>query len=675
MGDDRGARAQPPRLPLDRAAAPRRARLVRRLDDGRRRRWRRRSNYQIDIFEPDYVGQGGRPTITSCPANISYDTPFRVDTPQANSIARVALIRCGSITHGFNSDQRYVGLAFTVHDGNTLSVSPPPSGDIAPPGYYMLWLIDEQGRPCQRASFIRVSKQKLFVSADISTFSVFEVDALGPPSEFADALYVACDGFLPSEVTTPDWQLLRPDNSPVPGMSATFGPPKYEAGSDQGDVAQRIVYPVQHHVRQHPGVRRDPRGPGLPGDRLLRDDGPVHRLHAAPAQQEPQPPHERRRPTVAQHRPARLQDQPRRQPDRADRASRGGGRGRVRVHPGRPRRLQRRRLASRESPLRRPAGRSGDEPARAGHERRQRRSRLQLRRRARAVRRSRGGRRGQRARLLPDVDDGLDGARVRASAAATGAPATVPRRLRCSGCTAARSTTCPASPSPARATWSSRATRRTAVRSRAPTPPRSTATSAAGSTSTRMSPRFPLEPDGERAVHRRRRPRGSDAASRSSCAACTSASSPRSTTSSIRSSRARRPARATTWPSATSSSTSPTTPATFAAHLVHHTFELEPSPTPLPQTTPVAGRPTPSAAAGRLHPDELAIDWGELPRESLVTFYMPQVDADDDRPSRRGAPGAREPEGGRPRHGLLQGERRRLHADPGPVAERRSPDS
>ena len=56
--------------------------------------------------------------------------------------------------------------------------------------------------------------------------------------------YVACDGFLPSEVTTPDWQLLRPDNSPVPGMSAAFGPPKYEAGSAEGDVAQRIVYPV-----------------------------------------------------------------------------------------------------------------------------------------------------------------------------------------------------------------------------------------------------------------------------------------------------------------------------------------------------------------------------------------------------------------------------------------------
>ncbi|HEU5280296.1 MAG TPA: galactose oxidase-like domain-containing protein [Gaiellaceae bacterium] len=201
------------------------------------------SNKEIDVFDPAYAA--GRPTIDDCPGNISYDTAFTVDTPQASSIERVALIRCGSITHGFNSDQRYVGLTFSVKDGNTLSVAPPPSADIAPPGYYMLWLIDDEGRPCERAWFVRVSKQKLVVSADVSTFSIFEVDALGPPSQFKDALYVACEGFLPSEVTAPDWQLLRPDNSPVPGMSASFGPPKYEAGKDQADVAQRIVYPVR----------------------------------------------------------------------------------------------------------------------------------------------------------------------------------------------------------------------------------------------------------------------------------------------------------------------------------------------------------------------------------------------------------------------------------------------
>ena len=202
-------------------------------------------NKEIDVFEPAYVGQSGRPTISSAPDNIGYSMGFTVATNQANSIARVALMRCGSITHGFNSDQRYVGLQFAVEDSQHLTVTSPPDGRIAPPGYYMLWLIDDQGRPCQRASFIRVSQQKLVVSADISTFSIHEVDALGTPAQFFDALYVAADGFLPSEVTTPTYMLLySSDNAPVPGVTASFGQPKYEAGSQAADVAQRIVYPV-----------------------------------------------------------------------------------------------------------------------------------------------------------------------------------------------------------------------------------------------------------------------------------------------------------------------------------------------------------------------------------------------------------------------------------------------
>jgi len=35
------------------------------------------------------------------------------------------------------------------------------------------------------------------------------------------------------------------------------------------------------------------------------------------------------------------------------------------------------------------------------------------------------------------------------------------------------------------------------------------------------------------------------------------------------------------------------------------------------------------AAAARLHPDELVIDFGNLPRDSHVVFYMPQVDVDE----------------------------------------------
>jgi len=172
---------------------------------------------------------------------------FPVQTPQANIIARAALIRCGSMTHGFNSDQRYIGLNFTVANNNTLNMIAPPNPNIAPPGYYMLFLVDNQDRVCQRANFIRLSKQELLISADISTYSIQEVDALGLPAQFNDALYIVFDGFLPHEITTPTYTLRYQDNSTVQGMTASFGPPAFEAGSQHADVAHRVVYPV--HIR------------------------------------------------------------------------------------------------------------------------------------------------------------------------------------------------------------------------------------------------------------------------------------------------------------------------------------------------------------------------------------------------------------------------------------------
>ena len=182
--------------------------------------------------------------ITSAPTNIGYQTSFQVGTPQANSIARVALLRCGSITHGFNTDQRYVGLTFSATDGDTLSVAAPPNGRVAPPGYYMLWLIDEAGRPCERASFVRVSQQKLVLSADISTFSIHEVDALGTPARSAAPSTSSPTGSSPPRSPHRRIDLLCQNNDEVPGISLTVGPTKYEAGSTAADIAQRIVYPV-----------------------------------------------------------------------------------------------------------------------------------------------------------------------------------------------------------------------------------------------------------------------------------------------------------------------------------------------------------------------------------------------------------------------------------------------
>lgn len=99
-----------------------------------------------EIYSPPYLSRGPRPVIGAAPGATYYGQSFRVETPDAASIASVAFVRPGSVTHNFDENQRYVPLAFTP--GSThLDVDAPETPNVAPPGYYMLFLVDQNGVP------------------------------------------------------------------------------------------------------------------------------------------------------------------------------------------------------------------------------------------------------------------------------------------------------------------------------------------------------------------------------------------------------------------------------------------------------------------------------------------------------------------------------------------------
>ncbi|MGC2182388.1 MAG: IPT/TIG domain-containing protein, partial [Terriglobales bacterium] len=105
----------------------------------------------MEIYKPAYLfnssgGLAARPTITSAPSAISWNGAFTVSTPDAANISSVVLSRPGASTHSFDMEQRLVGMAFTTGNG-TLTVTAPPNGNIAPPGYYMLFLVNTSGVP------------------------------------------------------------------------------------------------------------------------------------------------------------------------------------------------------------------------------------------------------------------------------------------------------------------------------------------------------------------------------------------------------------------------------------------------------------------------------------------------------------------------------------------------
>jgi hypothetical protein len=102
--------------------------------------------YNQQIYSPSYLFAGPRPTITSAPASASYGSTFPVTTPDAASIGSVNLISLGADTHQIDMDQHFVPLSFTA-TGSGLNVQAPASGNLAPPGTYMLFIVKSNGVP------------------------------------------------------------------------------------------------------------------------------------------------------------------------------------------------------------------------------------------------------------------------------------------------------------------------------------------------------------------------------------------------------------------------------------------------------------------------------------------------------------------------------------------------
>jgi hypothetical protein len=99
-----------------------------------------------EIFRPPYLFKGARPTITDAPATVTTGTSFDVTTPAAVQITHVRLVRLGSVTHAFDANTMAVSLEFTTGHG-TITVTAPPNRNVAPPGHYLLFVLNRNGVP------------------------------------------------------------------------------------------------------------------------------------------------------------------------------------------------------------------------------------------------------------------------------------------------------------------------------------------------------------------------------------------------------------------------------------------------------------------------------------------------------------------------------------------------
>jgi PKD repeat protein len=122
-----------------------------------------RGSYEshIEIYSPAYLfnvdgSPAVRPTIAGVtPGPLALGGTFQVQTPNAADIASVVLVRPGVPTHAFDMDQRLVRLPYSSGSG-VLDVTAPPDGNIAPPGYYMLFVLNSAGVP-SIATFVQLT--------------------------------------------------------------------------------------------------------------------------------------------------------------------------------------------------------------------------------------------------------------------------------------------------------------------------------------------------------------------------------------------------------------------------------------------------------------------------------------------------------------------------------------
>jgi hypothetical protein len=103
--------------------------------------------YRGEIYEPGYLFRGARPALEHAPSSIGYGSFFGVRTPDAGAIVAVSLVAMSAVTHARDTPQRVLFLPFAAIAGNEIAVAAPSSGTFAPPGHYMLFLLNGLGVP------------------------------------------------------------------------------------------------------------------------------------------------------------------------------------------------------------------------------------------------------------------------------------------------------------------------------------------------------------------------------------------------------------------------------------------------------------------------------------------------------------------------------------------------
>ncbi|HEU0103137.1 MAG TPA: galactose oxidase-like domain-containing protein [Mycobacteriales bacterium] len=116
---------------------------------------RKNEELRIEVFSPAYLFRGDRPTVTLAAAQGGYGQSVQavVTTAAATAVGSVSLVRPGAATHSCDNEQRLVDLPFTAAADGSLTLQLPAGPTLAPPGWYLVFAVDDRGVPSHGSWF------------------------------------------------------------------------------------------------------------------------------------------------------------------------------------------------------------------------------------------------------------------------------------------------------------------------------------------------------------------------------------------------------------------------------------------------------------------------------------------------------------------------------------------
>lgn len=108
---------------------------------------RKDDELRLELYHPPYLFKGPRPFIQNASQELGYGQTIEIGTPNSRDIKWVHLIRPMATTHSCDTEQRLVELKIENKSFCKLKAVVPQERNIAPPGWYMLFIANNRHVP------------------------------------------------------------------------------------------------------------------------------------------------------------------------------------------------------------------------------------------------------------------------------------------------------------------------------------------------------------------------------------------------------------------------------------------------------------------------------------------------------------------------------------------------